>query len=210
MLLRKVNTAEYFMNVKITLQCFARFGRQFKLYDKILPSQLLDVTDVIMSSPRQCVICGVLAEWECPQCYGSHLSGLASTAYCGQCLQVTHQHKQRRNHKQERLETPAGWSKQSQQPIPRFDSSSTAPAQTHYNFILLRILMDLVAVICIETSHYVSFVRCGDSAHSPWCFFDSMADRRGEYSCLILWSNITVGENRFSCQLFYKQEEVFR
>ena len=61
-----------------------------------------------------------------------------------------------------------------------------------------RILMDLVAVICIETSHYVSFVRCGDSAHSPWCFFDSMADRRGENSCLILSSNITVGENRFS------------
>jgi len=40
--------------------------------------------------------------------------------------------------------------------------------------------MELVAVVCIETSHYVSFVRCGDSPRAPWCFFDSMADRKGE------------------------------
>lgn len=39
--------------------------------------------------------------------------------------------------------------------------------------------MELVAVVCIETSHYVSFVRCGDTPQSPWCFFDSMADRKG-------------------------------
>ena len=96
-----------------------RFGRQFKLYDRVLPTQLLDVTDVVISSPRQCVICGVLAEWECPACFGSHDSGLASTAYCSQCLQRTHQHKQRRHHKQEKLEKPPGWSKQAAQPIPR-------------------------------------------------------------------------------------------
>ena len=42
-----------------------------------------------------------------------------------------------------------------------------------------RIFMELVAVVCIETSHYVSFVRCGDSPRAPWCFFDSMADRKG-------------------------------
>ena len=40
--------------------------------------------------------------------------------------------------------------------------------------------MELFAVVCIETSHYVSFVRCGDSPRAPWCFFDSMADRKGE------------------------------
>merc|ERR1712243_532914 len=64
-----------------------RFGRQFKVYDRILPSQLLDVTDIISTSPRQCVICGVLAEWECPSCYGDHDTGLASTAFCPSCLQ---------------------------------------------------------------------------------------------------------------------------
>ena len=40
--------------------------------------------------------------------------------------------------------------------------------------------MELVAVICIETSHFVSYVRCGDSTGAPWCFFDSMADRIGK------------------------------
>ena len=43
-----------------------------------------------------------------------------------------------------------------------------------------RVYMELFAVVCIETSHYVSFVRCGDSPRAPWCFFDSMADRKGE------------------------------
>jgi len=139
-----------------------RFGRQFKVYDRILPSQLLDVTDIIEASPRQCVICGVLAEWECSACFGDHDSGLQSTAFCHTCLTRTHQHARRIDHKPEKLKTPAGWSKQKTgKPIPR-------------------IYMELVAVVCIETSHYVSFVRCGDSPRAPWCFFDSMADRKGE------------------------------
>lgn len=40
--------------------------------------------------------------------------------------------------------------------------------------------MELFAVVCIETSHYVSFVRCGTGEDAPWLFFDSMADRVGE------------------------------
>lgn len=37
--------------------------------------------------------------------------------------------------------------------------------------------MTLFAVICIETSHYVSFVKCGKELRAPWVFLDSMADR---------------------------------
>lgn len=44
-----------------------------------------------------------------------------------------------------------------------------------------RLFMELFAVICIETSHYVAFVKCGVGHEAPWCFFDSMADRRGEF-----------------------------
>ena len=40
--------------------------------------------------------------------------------------------------------------------------------------------MELFALLCIETSHYVSFVKCGSSPDSPWCLFDSMADRKGK------------------------------
>jgi len=39
-------------------------------------------------------------------------------------------------------------------------------------------VMTLFAVLCIESSHYVSFVRCGTNPDSEWCFFDSMADRK--------------------------------
>lgn len=38
--------------------------------------------------------------------------------------------------------------------------------------------MELFAVLCIETSHYVAFVKYG-GADSAWLFFDSMADRDG-------------------------------
>jgi ubiquitin thioesterase CYLD len=40
--------------------------------------------------------------------------------------------------------------------------------------------MELFAVVCIETSHYVTFVKSGLGPDAPWCFFDSMADRKGE------------------------------
>ena len=43
-----------------------------------------------------------------------------------------------------------------------------------------RLYMELFAVVCIETSHYVAFVKAGSSLDAPWCFFDSMADRKGE------------------------------
>lgn len=40
--------------------------------------------------------------------------------------------------------------------------------------------MELFAVVCIETSHYVSFAKSGSGKDAPWVFFDSMADRKGK------------------------------
>lgn len=51
-----------------------------------------------------------------------------------------------------------------------------------------RLYMELFAVVCIETSHYVAFVKAGSGPDAPWCFFDSMADRKGrkpKYSPII-------------------------
>lgn len=45
--------------------------------------------------------------------------------------------------------------------------------------------MELFAVLCIETSHYVAFVKYG-SADSAWLFFDSMADRDGACDGLLM------------------------
>lgn len=44
--------------------------------------------------------------------------------------------------------------------------------------------MELFAVLCIETSHYVAFVKYG-KGDSAWLFFDSMADRDG--TSLLFW-----------------------
>lgn len=45
-----------------------------------------------------------------------------------------------------------------------------------------REVMELFAVICIRTSHYVAYCKTACSEKAPWVFFDSMADREGIYT----------------------------
>ncbi|KDR15361.1 putative ubiquitin carboxyl-terminal hydrolase CYLD [Zootermopsis nevadensis] len=139
-----------------------RFGKSFKMYPRILPSQLLDVTDIIEDSPRQCTVCGKLAEFECKDCFGEFGVGLESIAFCAKCLETVHSHQRRSSHGWRPLSVPIEFSiLQDHCPVPR-------------------LFMELFAVVCIETSHYVAFVKCGSGSDAPWCFFDSMADRKGE------------------------------
>ncbi|XP_015109435.1 ubiquitin carboxyl-terminal hydrolase CYLD [Diachasma alloeum] len=139
-----------------------RFGKSFKMYPKIQPTLLLDVTDIIEDSPRQCTVCGKLAEFECKECYGQCGVGLESIAFCLPCLDKAHRHERRTNHEPKKLSVPTEFQiLQEHCPVPR-------------------LYLELSAVVCIETSHYVSFVKCGSGSEAPWCFFDSMADRKGE------------------------------
>lgn len=139
-----------------------RFGKSFKMYQKIQPTLLLDVTDIIEDSPRQCTVCGKLAEFECKECYGQCGVGLESIAFCLHCLEKVHRHERRTNHEPKKLNVPIEFTiLQEHCPVPR-------------------LYLELSAVVCIETSHYVSFVKCGPGSEAPWCFFDSMADRKGE------------------------------
>ncbi|XP_076168390.1 ubiquitin carboxyl-terminal hydrolase CYLD isoform X1 [Ptiloglossa arizonensis] len=139
-----------------------RFGKSFKMYQKIQPTLLLDVTDIIEDSPRQCTVCGKLAEFECKECYGQCGVGLESIAFCLQCLEKVHRHERRTNHEPKKLIVPMEFAiLQEHCPVPR-------------------LYLELSAVVCIETSHYVCFVKCGSGSEAPWCFFDSMADRKGE------------------------------
>ncbi|XP_029178751.1 ubiquitin carboxyl-terminal hydrolase CYLD isoform X1 [Nylanderia fulva] len=139
-----------------------RFGKSYKMYQKIQPTLLLDVTDIIEDSPRQCTVCGKLAEFECKECYGQCGVGLESIAFCLQCLEKVHRHERRTNHEPKKLIVPMEFAiLQEHCPVPR-------------------LYLELSAVVCIETSHYVSFVKCGPGSEAPWCFFDSMADRKGE------------------------------
>ena len=58
------------------------------------------------SAPRQCIICGKLASFECLSCFGDHGSGLDSTAFCDGCHERVHAHAKRRDHKPNPLNVP--------------------------------------------------------------------------------------------------------
>ncbi|XP_004572386.4 ubiquitin carboxyl-terminal hydrolase CYLD [Maylandia zebra] len=139
-----------------------RFGKKFKMFDKIIPSLELDVTDLLSEGPQQCMLCGTLAQVECVDCFKDPLfSPTGFKVFCEKCSKQVHSHPQRRSHKPASLEIPKGY-------VGRKNPHT-----------MIRDKMELFAVLCIETSHYVSFVKYGPNTED-WIFFDSMADRQGE------------------------------
>ncbi|KAJ3594206.1 hypothetical protein NHX12_006537 [Muraenolepis orangiensis] len=139
-----------------------RFGKDFKMFNKIFPSLELDITDLLEDTPRECRICGGLALHECRECYedGDITAGKIKQ-FCDKCNTQVHLHPKRKSHHQGRLSVP----KELQEGLWR---QGSFPRQR----------MELFGVLCIETSHYVAFVKYG-AADSAWLFFDSMADRDG-------------------------------
>ncbi|KAF7651192.1 hypothetical protein LDENG_00114450 [Lucifuga dentata] len=139
-----------------------RFGKKFKMFDKIIPSLELDVTDLLSEGPQQCILCGRLAKQECTDCFKDDVFGQTGfKVFCLTCSEKVHSHPQRRFHKLSALEIPKGYH------------------ERHAPHNLARDKLELFAVLCIETSHYVSFVKYGPNSQD-WIFFDSMADREGE------------------------------
>ena len=134
-----------------------RFGKDFKMYNKIFPSLTLDIASVLdppCSSPkdsRTCWLCGttpVVAS--CSQCAKEVFRADGPDVdLCNECSEKCHN---TRNHK-----------------------VTLAPED-----VTVFSEMQLLSVICIETSHYVCFTRCGDR----WLFHDSMADRVCKYSSI--------------------------
>ncbi|XP_061146683.1 ubiquitin carboxyl-terminal hydrolase CYLD [Syngnathus typhle] len=136
-----------------------RFGNKFKMFSHIIPSMELDIADLLYNSPRQCFICGELAEHECLQCLPDQkLHPGRIKQYCTTCNTQVHRHPSRLGHSPKPLAVPA-------------EVSAASPAARH--------TLQLFAVLCIHTSHYVAFVKYGSDPHS-WLFFDSMADRWGD------------------------------
>uniref|UniRef100_A0A8C2VFB8 Ubiquitin carboxyl-terminal hydrolase CYLD n=1 Tax=Chinchilla lanigera TaxID=34839 RepID=A0A8C2VFB8_CHILA len=139
-----------------------RFGKDFKLFKKIFPSLELNITDLLEDTPRQCRICGGLAMYECRECYDDpDISAGKIKQFCKTCNSQVHLHPKRLNHKYNPVSLPKD--------LPDWDwRHGCIPCQK----------MELFAVLCIETSHYVAFVKYGKD-DSAWLFFDSMADRDG-------------------------------
>ncbi|XP_078542763.1 ubiquitin carboxyl-terminal hydrolase CYLD-like isoform X2 [Lissotriton helveticus] len=141
-----------------------RFGKEYKMFSKIIPSLELDITDLLFESPRECIVCGELATLECPECFKDMMFGNSLVKqYCDKCCKQAHTHYMRKGHKPMKLKNPSS-----------FDNTK----HPHHNRIP-REKMELFAVLCIETSHYVSFVKYGPEKEH-WMFFDSMADRYGD------------------------------
>ncbi|XP_071774514.2 ubiquitin carboxyl-terminal hydrolase CYLD [Centroberyx gerrardi] len=139
-----------------------RFGKKFKMFDKIIPSLELDITDLLSEGPQQCMLCGQLAHEECMDCFKDPIfSQTGFKLFCKKCSSQVHSHPQRLSHRPTALEIPEGF------------LGRGAP---HF---LARDKLELFAVLCIETSHYVSFIKHGPQSQD-WIFFDSMADREGE------------------------------
>ncbi|XP_061921844.1 ubiquitin carboxyl-terminal hydrolase CYLD [Entelurus aequoreus] len=152
-----------------------RFGKDFKMFDAILPTLCLDITDLLDDTLRQCSICQAVAHWECVECYGDEdITPGHLKQYCHTCNTQVHGHKMRGSHSPVELSIPEG--------------ALIGPKNC------ARQKMVLFAVTCIETSHYVSFVKYGPLP-SDWLFFDSMADRKG-------------GENGFNVPLVKPCPEV--
>lgn len=92
---------------------------------------------------------------------------LESTAFCKACFDTAHSHVKRQNHTPSPLTVPKDFQMMAE------------------HCAVPRLFMELFAVVCIETSHYVAFVKAGAGQDAPWVFFDSMADRRGK--CFFLY-----------------------
>ncbi|XP_036997475.2 ubiquitin carboxyl-terminal hydrolase CYLD isoform X3 [Artibeus jamaicensis] len=139
-----------------------RFGKDFKLFKKIFPSLELNITDLLEDTPRQCRICGGLAMFECRECYeDSDIAAGSIKQFCETCNTQVHLHPKRLSHQYNPVSLPKD--------LPDWDwRHGCVPCQK----------MELFAVLCIETSHYVAFVKYGKD-DSAWLFFDSMADRDG-------------------------------
>uniref|UniRef100_A0A8C2KRL1 ubiquitinyl hydrolase 1 n=1 Tax=Cyprinus carpio TaxID=7962 RepID=A0A8C2KRL1_CYPCA len=143
-----------------------RSGKSFKMFPKIIPSTELDITGLLADGPQQCVLCGQLANQECAECFrDAAFSDTGFKYFCVKCSAQVHSHQQRRCHKPSTLILPQGFS---------YSQSSGSDRRTPP-----REKLELFAVLCIETSHYVSFVKYGPQ-DTDWIFFDSMADRVGE------------------------------
>ncbi|XP_010007865.1 PREDICTED: ubiquitin carboxyl-terminal hydrolase CYLD-like [Nestor notabilis] len=140
-----------------------RFGKEYKMFSKIIPSLELDITDLLLDSPRECCLCGDVAALECSECFKDKVfAATGLKQFCSSCSRRVHSHYRRKTHKPRELHIPEEFHTRSPQ------GCQQVPHEK----------MELFAVLCIETSHYVSFVKYGPE-NDHWMFFDSMADRHG-------------------------------
>lgn len=137
----------------------------------IVPSPVINISDLLEGFPRQCKICGTHADLECSDCFAAESRStqrdstcLGDVSFCRECFGKFHQRSDRKLH------TPI-----------RLQSSLCTDVSSNE-----RVKMELFAVISLVGGHYVSFVVSGSAVNSPWLFYDGMArrvvsDKRGAF-----------------------------
>ncbi|XP_063309324.1 ubiquitin carboxyl-terminal hydrolase CYLD-like [Pelobates fuscus] len=171
-----------------------RFGKKFKMFPFIIPSLELDITNMLYTRSKVCCICLGVAEYECTQCLADPLTTDGHIRqFCQQCERQVHSQKQLNDHSPLRLDT---------------QTDGSLPLQK----------LQLLAVLCIKTSHFISFVKYGPSKHS-WVFFDSMAGKTGNEigtnvplvrSCPQLGDYLSMSEEQFQRVDFSKMDSLCR
>ncbi|XP_003374713.1 putative ubiquitin carboxyl- hydrolase CYLD [Trichinella spiralis] len=125
----------------------------------------------VCEDPHVCWKCSSLANLQCLECYLTETHWLNETFFCFNCFREFHcALKSEQDHAVVTL--------------PSIDVRSPPSP----------VILQLAAVLCIESSHYVSFVRVGDRPESDWIFFDSMADREVSNSYCIIVIIFCAGE----------------
>ncbi|CAB3986441.1 Hypothetical predicted protein [Paramuricea clavata] len=136
-----------------------RFGKGLK----ILPSLTINIGELVDNSPQDCAVCGRLARYYCRECFAVTGTDIDSSGnICKECNERVHSDYKRNKHKKHPINV------------------SHEICTSYANKPVEHREMELFAVICIETSHYVTFAKCEEpDGVVKWCFFDSMADRVG-------------------------------
>uniref|UniRef100_A0A0N4ZNK9 ubiquitinyl hydrolase 1 n=1 Tax=Parastrongyloides trichosuri TaxID=131310 RepID=A0A0N4ZNK9_PARTI len=133
---------------------------EVKIFERILPTITLDISNVVNTNTKLCRLCRRnVATEKCPECFLTKECYLKDVFYCSRCFKDSHSDGNSSTH------------------VPCEVITKNPSSQPK------KILLKLSAVLCIETSHYVSFVNCNVNSATPendrWVFFDSMADREG-------------------------------
>uniref|UniRef100_A0A8R1HIW6 ubiquitinyl hydrolase 1 n=1 Tax=Caenorhabditis japonica TaxID=281687 RepID=A0A8R1HIW6_CAEJA len=129
-----------------------RYGQQ-KVFDKILPLETIDITPFVAGATPACAKCGACSDLYCPTCFLTRRVFFTEIVFCHNCFRHSHYLPEIQDHEPRLLHAPG--------------KSPKKPNSCK---------MVLSAVLCIETSHYVAYVK---TSANQWLFFDSMADREG-------------------------------
>ena len=125
--------------------------------------RILKLPNILPRSFYNCILCNLFV----------YFCWLWFYCCCFASVQV-HSHSKRATHRAQPLKVPAEFT----------------ALQDHCS-VIPRLYMELFAVVCIATSHYVAFVKGGPGPDAPWVFFDSMADRKGA-NCYCILIDVSI------------------